>query len=269
MKNIFLLLFAVGVFSCQQAASDTNAQNNTDNIAAAVPTNKEKAASMQAIKIDVPESVSINVLPNVLAMPKPIKLCQNKYGCTSQTIYPIGWAEDGKFAYCFEYPKTATDLFKLEFKIVDLNTGEILDGANYKGSSSLDFKQLWGDKRLDFQEAFDQYKIEIFNDFVIEGFPMKQQNTSITCVIDNTSKMNDYAGVNVVDKTTVSMGNKPIFSKEYDKYQLILDTEVLGYIKSPFDDHIVVIYATEKRGFEGPPNELKYTFIGANLAEDK
>ena len=266
MKNIFLVLFAIGIFSCQSPASDADTQGSTGHTVVEAQTNSEKAASMQAMKINEQDPVSINVLPTALDMPKPIKLCQNEYGCSNQKIYPIGWGEDGKFAYCFEHPKSASDVFTLEFKILDLNTGEVLDGANYKGSSSINFKQLWENKKIDFQEAFDQYGIKIFDDFIVEGFPVKRQNKSISCAVDNVTKMNDYAGVNVVEKTIVSIGDKQIFSTEYGKYDLVLDTEVLGYIKSPLDNHIVVIYANEKRGFEGPPNELKYTFIGATLA---
>ncbi len=265
MKNIFLILLTVGILSCQHSASDTDAQNSTDGTVTAMQTNSEKAASMQTMKATAHTPVSINELPAVLDIPKPIKLCQNEYGCSNQKIYPIGWAEDGKFAYCFEHPRSASDVFTLEFKILDLNTGEVVDGANYKGPSSMDFNQLWENKKTDFQEAFDQYGIKIFGDFIVEGFPMKRQNTSISCTVENAAKMNDYAGVNVVEKTVVSMGAKQIFSTEYGKYDLVLDTEVLGYIKSPLDKHIVVIYASEKRGFEGPPNELKYTFIGATL----
>jgi len=81
---------------------------------------------------------------------------------------------------------------------------------------------------------------------------------------------------NTISSTTVWLAvngqlNKRIayYSQAYKssdglKYSSTLSNQILGYVKSPLDERIAILYAQEDRGYEGPPNVISVKFIGLN-----
>ncbi len=286
IKNLLLLLCVCTFLTCHRTSSSDNNQQSTDatvktpsetetNAVEAIEEeeqedNKSKAARMQGSGQKLQAPNPLGQLPVKWTGLTAKKLCQNKYGCLEQTIYPIGWSEEGKFAYCVEFPKEARDMYRMDFLIQDLTNDEIVFQSSFKGEPTLTLAEVWRNKNQDFISDLSKFDIQIPNDFDIKSFPLEWGEESLTCSVDRQKQMNDYSGVEIVSESQLTidggdLGKKQIAKQTYGKYDLILDTEVIGYLKSPYEERILVVYAKEKRGFEGPPNVLELSFVGCDL----
>lgn len=282
MKSLyyFLLFGLLTTTACNKTSVDNAAQSKEETTNIETPTAapaatqeveetaKERVARMQAApKLEAP----MKALPQKLEI-KSKQLCQNKYGCLSSDVYPIGWSEDGKFAYYIKYAEEARDIQIVEFVIQDLVNNKRIERASFKEDLDFDATSIWTNRYVDFKMSCEANNINIGDISTLKSFPIKWQGQSINCIDESTKMLSDYTGKEVLASSTISLqskewGDKLIAQKKYGKYDLMLDAEVLGYFQKANDDQIIVVYGEEKRGFEGPPNVLELSFFSANLSE--
>lgn len=208
-------------------------------------------------------------------------LCTSKYSCLEETIYPIGWSADGKFAYLLEEANEAVVNYTLHLIVQDTKTDKQLLKDTYKASeqpnsksedTSIDFSIVWEENKDKYNELLLEHKISGGNGTQFYGIPWVTSQRPYRLKALNKMTHNDLFDVDVVAEHRLEIseqgvGKKVILSHTFGKYDMALATQALGYFESPFENRIAVINAYEKRGYEGPPNVLKLMIVGCDLSQ--
>lgn len=207
-------------------------------------------------------------------------LCQNQYGCLEEEIYPLGWSEEGKFAYLLAYPSEAVENYRLTLFIQDMLTDKIVEQREWeankqpgnKGEQEYDFSFVWENQRNVFRKVMEEHAIQEGTGNQFYRLPYKAGNYSYAFASNNTKVVSDYTGGEIIRQHQLlakagNLGQKRILRQDFGKYDLVLNTHALGLFKSPFEDRVAVVDAAEKRGYEGPPNVLKIMVVGCELEQ--
>lgn len=213
------------------------------------------------------------------AMLKP--LCTNKYGCLEETIYPLGWSQDGKFAYLIEEVDEAVINLTLHFIIQDMETDEQLVKDTFKASDQADYreekgqytvKKVWATHQEKYNKWITEYQVSAGNGTLFYPLTETKADWPYRFTSADKKQRNDMFDLDFISEhqlriTQHGVGKKTILKHTFGKYDLALATKVIGYFKSPFEERIAVVDALEKRGYEGPPNVLKIMLVGCKLGE--
>jgi hypothetical protein len=115
-----------------------------------------------------------------------------------------------------------------------------------------------------------EFNIEPTEKFEVgkNDFTISNQNYSLK-IADKKMGTDELYGAEVIQKLSIKLqakglGAKTLFTQN-SKESRMLDAKVLGYLQSPFENRIVVLFSTKSMGYEGPPNLMEYKIIGATL----
>jgi hypothetical protein len=203
-------------------------------------------------------------------------------GLIPQQFYPIGWSQDGKFAYYYEPVDEACGCYFANLVIQDMRTDKVLWEFDYNGGDHADPKtgnmppedtiaKLWKKNARAFAAKLREHGI-IAGRSVLLGRAFRSGGGSFTAKgIVKMGKNPDY-GDERVERFTFQLvsaksGTKTLGSIDHSKegYAYTLDAAILGVIKSPFEDRIAVIGMEVDRGWEGPPHNGNIHIMGADL----
>ncbi|MEL7222864.1 MAG: hypothetical protein AAGJ93_16195, partial [Bacteroidota bacterium] len=207
-------------------------------------------------------------------------LCTNKYGCIEEVIRPLGWSNDGKFAYLIEGAYEAVNNYKLQLFIQDMETDKIVAEQSWEASKQagwteeqdVDFQKVWATERSNFVGLIAEHQIQEGLGVELLSLPYSFKGRRYQFKNGDVKIQSDYTGSEIVSKhelVTIAdgLGKKRIANVKFGKYDLVQATHVLGIFKSPFEDRVAVLDAAEYRGYEGPPNVLKFKLVGCLLEE--
>lgn len=199
-------------------------------------------------------------------------------------FYPIGWSENGKFAWITEPADEACGCYFFSIEVMDLATNQVLwrwdteineselyDSTNIDYSSESWLNYVWNNNYELFKSKLLEHKIIPRIDFKLEPFPIisdhQEYNVSwFTKKNDKTDVFSEeYGSIGAfqVDITNSEFGRKTIAKKTLDFP--LMDFQVSGAIKSSFGSHILVIYNETTRGYEGPPHVTSFELIGSDI----
>lgn len=209
------------------------------------------------------------------------RLCTNQYGCVQSSLYPLGWSEDGKFAYLREAANEAIEDLQLTLVIQDMASDEVLAEETFKASEQPDFREekgaytlatVWEQVWPGFEKALEQHNIQAGTDGELSTLPYSTDGELYDFRANNETKENMLFGIQVVDRHELvavcpNVGQKRILNHQFGRYDLALETQALGVFRSPFEARVAVVNAWEKRGYEGPPNVLNFMLVGCKLDE--
>ena len=188
-------------------------------------------------------------------------------------FYPIGWSNDGKFAYILEPVDEATGFYFITIAIQDLNSDKILWKFEYTEKDGIEDKDLaatWKEQYNEIKAKLNEHKIEQLADFELGKTEFDNDNNKFNLKVEaKKTESSDFAGMEVLEKfaiklSTSTLGSKEIFSKKESESRLI-EALVVGQLKSPHENKIAVLVSTEQIGYEGPPNVITFKIVGANL----
>ncbi|PSR12059.1 MAG: hypothetical protein DA408_07270 [Bacteroidetes bacterium] len=294
MRILLVLLgISIAAFACQPrpaveadspvaAAADTAAVANQLAVAAgdSLPLTAATVAYAQSRSADFPAGEWVEFTPAVLG-----DLCSNKYGCLQDKLYPLGWSEDGRFAYLIERANEAVTNFTLHLIIQNTNTDQLVVEKIFKASDQKGYTEdndqwtvssVWKANRSAYQQLLDEHGIHLGNGTQFYPLPYQVGETTYRFSSANEKVMNDYSGKEVVSKHRLvaqaagqgqGQRQKNILTHTFGKYDLALATRALGVFKSPYENRVAVVDAWEKRGYEGPPNVLKLLVVGCILED--
>jgi hypothetical protein len=226
-------------------------------------------------KLTNPINQKVEIVPEMLGL-----LCQNKYGCLEEVIYPIGWSEDGKFAYLIEGAYEAVNNYSLQLFIQDMKTDKIIaeklwkasDQPGWSESKDYDFGMAWKSQSSVFSKLLEENQIRSGDG--IRFYPLPYQFDGQRYQFKNGDKMvpSDYTGDEVVGEHELlaiapGLGQKSLGKQTFGKYDMVQQTHALGLFKSPFEDRVAVLDGAEYRGYEGPPNVLRFKLMGCKLKD--
>lgn len=250
-------------------------------------TNAEDTQTAMEPLYDKPLAMAVEVFDEIPmaadfvdAIPKDSSICNTKYGCLHQALIPIGWSEDGKFAYLLEHANEAVDNLQLDFIIQDMETDELVVKESWKAEDQPDYKEegqyttsmVWEQEWDHYQEVLDYHAIEQGKGTALYELPYVYRGGVCSFTKENTMTISDYTGNEVIKAhklyaVRTDGASKRIRSATYNKYELMLQTTVLGVFRSPYEARIAVLEGEEQRGYEGPPNVLRLQLVGCHLEE--
>ena len=196
-----------------------------------------------------------------------------------ETFFPIGWSRDGKFAYYVEPVDEACGCYFAKLVIQDLRTDKIIWEFKYQGEEVNDenalvenLETLWAKNKKLFSEKLRANKIEQTANFEMLGGTFEAEGKTFTAKANLTEGKNPEFVEKRIDKISLTlsnprMGSKVIYSSDHSKeeYWFMLDANVIGVFKSPFEKRVAVVMIEVMRGYEGPPHTADIRIVGADL----
>jgi hypothetical protein len=195
-------------------------------------------------------------------------------------IVPLGWSRNGKFASIRVYTEFGgRDANVYEFSIFDAVTDNIVYNSQIIPIDEIDFN--WNDfKVLEWRNEVNLFKERMFDHDIILSEANEQAHLLKFPLINNGSTFlcefsileNHENGSNNQYKVNISRndGSEKNCVKK-SEFFFVSEGFISGYIKSPYEDRIVVIYGLKHnvKDWEGGPDtiteviSLRYT--GSNL----
>jgi len=198
---------------------------------------------------------------------------------------PIGWSRNGKFAYVIEPADEACGCYFMTLYIQDLVTDKILWRLDYNSSNSQsqhpaqDLKSLWPQKEAEISKMLNFHEISQSTDFELRSVPIIQDNYQYDFPLRNSFMPDMGEGYTTIRNASIFMYRNgksiiKIFNKDHGVVTNLSDggssssalkNNIQGYLMSPFENRIAMIYSYMDRGYEGPPNVINLDIIGCNL----
>lgn len=197
-------------------------------------------------------------------------------------FFPIGWSEDGKFAYYSEPVDEACGCYFGYLAIQDLRTDKIVWEFRYDQSDEMEpatgkmlgpgnIRELWAKNEKLFSEKLAENGI-IASRSVIIGKTFTAAGNSYSA--KSVKKMgknpdDDWARVDIFELAVSSpkLGSKSVYKADYSdqEYWFMLDAGLIGVIKSPYENRVALIAIEAMKGYEGPPHTGQIRVVGADL----
>lgn len=201
----------------------------------------------------------------------------------TEEFYPIGWSKDGKFAYYSEPGDEACDCYYAKLVIVDLVANKIAWSFEYDGQEAANedrkdaprsIAAFWKLNRTLFSDMLRGFKVEPQGPFALSGFPIIRRLDQLKVDVKLKEKTDEDSRLyGTVTQATVQlisrrMGKLTVWDHTFSEpdERFPLDVDVVGYLKSPFEDRIAAIVIEVYRGYEGPPHVTNIRILGANLS---
>lgn len=194
-------------------------------------------------------------------------------------FYPVGWSEDGKFAYAVIPADEACGCHFFEFYIKDMKTNKVewkfKDTYQYDADRKKAMEDAWKRNRKNLTVKMKKYEIQQQDDFTLKSFPIPYQNEEVHIYLK--SSRNKECWYNEISKIKIelymaSKGKALVEKKEYDCNDADynpgpLEVEIGGYLENPYNkNQITIIINNLWKGYEGPPHVYKYVIAGFDLS---
>lgn len=196
---------------------------------------------------------------------------------------PVGWSKDGKFAYITEIDPggawyDVTGFFR--WVIQDTVTDKILwqsEGGLEKGlpedllmseDKEQIFKWVFPNMSKRYQPYFKKYGIILNTNLELSSFPLIYKKSNYQGSIIDVYRETEYEIPDLISKYKVILSRnnvKKIVNQYNNNHSAVLDVQIAGYIKSPYEPRIAIALVNVCRGWEGPPNPVGFSFIGSHL----
>lgn len=185
-------------------------------------------------------------------------------GYDATEFYPIGFSEDGLFAYALydDYIEGVGDCTRLHVIIQDLVTDDIEYEYTYMEEfTALPFETVWEMTYEEFDNQFATYQIKN-DDLKMETFPIVHETDTLTYEFAL-----EFDEMNMIDSfklkiDSVKNGTKTIHRQRKTE---AVNVEIAGYIDSPYEDRVAVIMIKTFKGEDGPPLPVTVFPVGCHL----
>lgn len=192
-------------------------------------------------------------------------------------VYPIGWSKNGFFAYISLVYSDGAGTTSGNLIIKNLTTNKFNSISDYGFVIEYDeydttythIKTMWQKNYKAIADSLMKYNIIQQKKFDDLSFPITTNVDSLNYAIQHTHEDVDGVSGNVSFIVTIysKIQGKKTIHEYHNSHSSFLMGNVIGYFKSPYENRIAVILTSEHRGWEGPPNDIGYQFIGCHLKE--
>lgn len=206
-------------------------------------------------------------------LPKEVSVNSDNEEVISDKFYPIGWSEDGKFAYIIEPVDEATGYYFINIAIQDMNSDKIVWNFKYTTEDAVEGKDLaetWKEKYDLIKEKLNEHKIVQAKKIKLGPSDFENNSDTFSIAVNSEKEVKEELhGMQIIKNFAVTisssaLGSKKIFS-ENDENSMLVDAKIEGQIKSPYQNKVAVVLTKEQVGYEGPPNTVSINLVGANL----
>lgn len=200
-----------------------------------------------------------------------------------ENFFPIGWSKDGKFAYYYEPVDEACGCYYGGLVIQDMRNDKVLWEFKYNQDDDRDpqtgdmrgqgnIRQLWAKNKSLISKKLAEHNI-VASRSVLLGKTFTAAGQTYTAKVAAKMGKNiegDDEPVNyyTVTLTSPKLGSKKVTTTEdhtKDDYWFMLDADVIGALKSPYEDRVAILALEVLRGYEGPPHTGEIRIAGADL----
>ena len=207
---------------------------------------------------------------------KPVELKLGRLSRLEEGFYPIGWSEDGKFAYIVEPADEACGCYFAKLIIKDLKTDAVLWDFDYE-STAFDEKDnkpksllaFWRSNHALFSKKLNEHKIRQEKGFALQPFPTLYQGDELTARLslerNGQTWLEEAVSAIRLQVNSKRRGKKTVYEKTDVADLMILDVRLVGYLKSRFEPRAALVLIEVHRGYEGPPSVAKINIIGSDL----
>ena len=256
MKKIKLLINYILLFSLSMLACNNNEDEKTDN------GNSDSNNLEQYNNIDF-EKQAYNMPSELVYYKKGTAILYDK-------LYPIGWSKNGLFAYIIEPADEGSGLYWFEIVIFDIVNNKVVWSWKPAESEIGNITQTWKENYELFRKNLSESEIIQLKAFVLKSGKTSYKGNDYEVILDSKNEADPDFGFDVIKEVQIhfvspELGEKKIYNQKNEDYSLILGAYIPGYLLSPFDDRVVVIYQKERVGYEGPPNVVFFDLIGTDL----
>ena len=279
-----LLILLLATFACEQsdpAAGEQPEATVTDSTITLqeAEASKEAAAiaktapAVPELSADFPEDQLVSLNGDHLA-----GLCDNQYGCLQETLYPLGWSPDGKFAYLLEEANEAVQNTTIHLRIQDMDSDEILEEHTFKASEQPGWTEdtdnysvmgIWRSQETLYDSLLQIHQIRLGVGTQFYPLVIMKQRYAVNFTAQDKLRQNVLFDIQEVDQHWLvarkGERRKTICKQTMGKYDLVIASQPLGGFHSPFEERLAVVDGLEKRGYEGPPNVLRLQLVGCDL----
>lgn len=189
-------------------------------------------------------------------------------------FFPIGWSEDGKLAYIIEPADEACGCYFFSIIIQDMNRDKIIWQWNLneeiEGHQD-SLESIWKKNHKMFTDTLKNHFIHQNKNITIKKgkkYSYSKNSFNIKVIQKREAREDNYFNAITYEKIIVEKNNnssKRVYEKSTKEFSLSLSADVVGHIKSPYENRIALIYKKEIRGYEGPPNVIGFKLIGCDL----
>lgn len=197
----------------------------------------------------------------------------NSLGTPGAELYVFGWSHDGKFAYALVDQPPYRGGYGFSCEIVDARTDQVLwshydhsDRFGWDGSDA-PLAPAWERNLSMLKEQLGAFGVEPAATARIEPLPLQRGTDEFTAVVNEWRVNPDTSpyGNGVVGYTLTlrsrERGSKVIAQRAH---LFTTDIEVVGYVRSPFENRIVLVVAESGNAYGGE-RFTDFTVIGAHL----
>ncbi|MDX2304447.1 MAG: hypothetical protein NW226_16695 [Microscillaceae bacterium] len=268
-KFFFIILMLSFIYSCENISGD---KPQTQNLF-------HQKDTSQILQVRTETTDSSKNIPKELIIEKYIPFREQNSQFIISRFYPVGWSEEGLFAYAIEPPDEACGCYFFEFYIKNLNTQQLLWEFKFETQydydlpieEQIDFKRFWQSREAFFNSKLDS--LGIIRDFSAKKmeFPIKIDKQKILNPELKTKYTKDqdasfgfeFMTHLEINLSVSSLKKQSIYKKTFDEFGPI-ESSILGYLQNPFGNQIAILLETTYRGWEGPPHPINIEIVGIN-----
>jgi hypothetical protein len=196
----------------------------------------------------------------------------------SDRIFPIGWSRRGTLVFGIEPADEASGCYEVSILVQDLRSDSKESIDNYQsctpertqagaGWPSELFTGAWPKRLASMQRRLTELSVEAPREWTLHNFPLSRDNgDQIDIAVVKHKDEEDFVTSVELQLHSKLSGMKVIYRAGETAARLI-DVQALAFLRSPFEDRIAVLIASIYRGYEGPPNVARLSFVGAHLVD--
>ena len=186
---------------------------------------------------------------------------QNFHGIDDR-IFPLGWSEEGKFAWICKQSNEAADECAWRVTIQDMTSNKILTAEKFMmpDDPANDIAQLWDAHGKAITAMLDKHAVKRTPQ-AMDHLPLvlgKLRGSVFLPVTETvTGKHKDlqFTGVKSYRIFKSSEDRKaPLFERKYEDYLFPFSVAIGGCFVSPDEAHVAVVVTSCWRGWEGAPH---------------
>ncbi len=186
-------------------------------------------------------------------------------------FFPIGWSEEGNFAYITEPAVEGLDVYVFELTIINLISGDTLWHWVTPPDEDLVREEVWKNNYNQFKTILNKYHIVQDKTPKLLSPYFSYQGDDFSVELQTDYRKQPGYGFEPVGHTKIIIrspqrGVKIAYDKDAPANSIIITQTIAGVMISPLDDKVAIVLQQERPGYEGPPNVITFQIVGTSLA---
>ncbi len=270
MKNLIYILGSLYLLTLAlSCGNDSSNDKNIDNeTVTKAPSKGNGTPSATNEEID-----NNNDAANTYSIPAELSYMRKKEGFSYDKFYPIGWSNEGKFAYIVEPAPENSGMYFFEIHIYDIVNNRDLLLWKPEELETGSVSSVWKENADFISQSLNEYHIVQTKNFALTPSKFKNKGNDYEIIMDSKLETDEDFGIDILKGVKLTMKSPQLGSKDFYEQKMydrdyILSAYIPGVLISPRNNLVAVLYQKERIGAGGPPNVVFFEIIGTNLDKE-